>query len=302
MIAAALVFFFAHLTPALTSKDSILVTAFTNTTGNAAFNGTLRTALEVSLEQSPYFNVVSGQQIAHALALMEQPANAIVTAGIGQQICQRNQIKALLHPSIASLGSQYVITLQALDAASGATLAETQATTDSPSTVLAALDAASTRLRRKLGESLASIHEFNQPLAEATTSSLPALQAYTLAEQQWAAGNNPAAILAAQHALALDPNFAMAWRLAAAAEGNLNNIEASIQDGAKAFSLRYRASERERMQITAMYYLLIQRYSKSVRAYQTLTQTYPRDFLAWADLADAYSELGQFPQWLQAAL
>ncbi|MGH9486599.1 MAG: protein kinase domain-containing protein [Terriglobales bacterium] len=293
IIAAALVFFFANRAPAMTSKDAILVTALTNTTGNTAFDGTLRTALEVSLEQSPYFNVVSDQQIARTLALMEQPAATVVTADIGQQICQRDQIKALLHPSIASLGSQYVITLQALDAASGATLAETEATANSASEVLAALGKAATELRRKLGESLTSIHQFNQPLLEATTSSLPALRAFTLADHDLDQGDDSAAISAAQQAIALDPNFAMAYRVLAVAYGNNGDRQTAAQVAAKAFTLRDRASEKEKLLITGTYYDFSGQIEKTIQTYRFYVQTYPRGTIGIENLGTAYAGLGE---------
>lgn len=302
VIAVAATFFFTHRAPAMTNKDSILVTAFTNTTGNPAFDDTLRTALEVSLEQTPYFNVVSDVRIAHTLRLMEQPANARVTAELGRSICQRDGIKALLHPSIASLGSRYVITLDALDASSGDILAETQTTASSPDGVLNALDQATTRLRGKLGESLASVRAFDQPLKEATTSSLPALRAYTEANHQLDLGDYSATIRSAQHAVALDPNFAMAYRTLAAANSDLGNWQAATQNAQKAFALRSRASEQERMAITAAYYQYTYQWEKALATYQDQTQTYPRDFVAWNDLAVTYIELGRPHEGLQASL
>ncbi|MGH9466396.1 MAG: hypothetical protein ACRD1Y_03485, partial [Terriglobales bacterium] len=225
-----------------------------------------------------------------------------ITPDLGQQICQRDGIKALLHPSIASLGSQYVITLQALNAANGDTLAEAQATANSENTILAALDKAGTQLRRKLGESLASIRQFDQPLEEATTSSLPALQALTLADNYMSAGDYPAAIRSAQRAVALDPNFAMAYRTLAFGLGDNGDAAAGLQAAEKGFALRNRTSERERMQIAGAYYDLSGQLPKAVRIYQSDTQVYPRDAIAWNDLAVAYGFLGEFHRQLAAAL
>lgn len=302
VIATGLAFVFTRRAPALTDKDSVLLTAFSNTTGNAAFDGTLRTALAVSLSQTPYFNVVSDQQIASTLALMEQPANAIVTPALGQQICARDQIKAMLEPSIASLGNQFVITLQAVDAASGSTLAETQATANGEGEVLGALDKATARLRGKLGESLASIHQFDQPLAMATTSSLPALKAFTLAGQELGQGEYGKAVTAAQQAVALDPNFAMAYRVLATAyddEGGLQKMLPAMQ---QAFALRNRTSEQEKLLIAASYYELSGQIDKAIPAYQLYIQTYPRDFRGQNNLGVAYAQLGQASNSLTPAL
>ncbi|MGH9484465.1 MAG: protein kinase domain-containing protein, partial [Terriglobales bacterium] len=302
IIAAALIFFFTRRAPAMTSKDSILVTAFTNTTGNTAFDNTLRTALEVSLEQTPYFNVVGDTEIAHTLQLMEQPPNARLTAELGRTLCQREGVKALLHPSIAALGNQYIVTLQALDVTTGNTLAETEATANSPGRVLTALDHATTSLRRKLGESLSSVRQFDQPLEEATTSSLPALQAYSQADHQLDMGNYSAAILSAQRAVTLDPNFAMAYRTLAAANSDLGNWQAATQNAQKSFALRSRTSESERMAITAAYYEYTYQRDKALAAYQAETQTYPRSFVGWNNLGVTYMKLGRPQQALPAAL
>ena len=160
----------------LTERDSILLADFVNTTGDAVFDGTLKKALAVELQQSPYLNVFSDEKARHTLRLMGKSADERITVEIAREICQRNGVKALLAGSIASLGSQYVVTLDAINVATSDTLAEVQGRADSKEQVLKTLDNTTNDLRKKLGESLASIQKFDKPLEEATTSSLEALK------------------------------------------------------------------------------------------------------------------------------
>ncbi|HKT70917.1 MAG TPA: serine/threonine-protein kinase, partial [Terriglobales bacterium] len=169
---------------AITEKDSILVTDFVNTTGDAVFDGTLKKALAVDLQQSPFLNVVPDQQVQKTLKYMGKGGEEPITSDIGREICQRDGIKAMLTGSIALLGSQYVITLQAVNASTGDSLAEAQQQAAGKDAVLGALGSAATTLRGKLGESLASLQKFDKPLDEATTSSLEALKAFTLGDAQ----------------------------------------------------------------------------------------------------------------------
>ena len=197
---------------ALTGKDSVLVADFVNTTGDAVFDGTLKKALAVDLQQSPYLSVFSDEKARHTLTLMGKSPDERITTEIGRDICQRNGAKALLVGSIASLGSQYVITLDAINAATGDTLAEVQGRADSKEQVLKTLDQTTTELREKLGESLASIQKFDKPLEEATTSSLEALKTYTLGDAKHSAGDDLASIPLYKRAVEVDPNFAISTR------------------------------------------------------------------------------------------
>ena len=300
LIVAASVLLLTHRAPALTNKDSILITAFTNTTGNANFDDTLRTALSVSLQQSPYFNLVPDATVHQALRLMEQPPDARVTPELAQAICQREGIKALLHPTISQLGSQYVVTLEALDAANGNSLAQVQTVATSVDGVLNAVDKASGQLRSRLGESLASIQQFNRPLVQATTASLQALKYMTQAYQIGNNGDNVASIALEKQAVALDPNFAMAWRGMSIASGNIGDNAASMTEISKAFQLKDRASEYERQQITADYYMTIDQPEKALAAFQSFTQTYPRATAAWTNMGGVLVSLGRLPEALHA--
>jgi serine/threonine protein kinase/tetratricopeptide (TPR) repeat protein len=299
-IVAVAALLLTHRAPALTSKDSILITAFTNTTGNPNFDDTLRTALSVSLQQSPYFNLVPDATVHQALRLMEQPADARVTPELAQAICQREGIKALLHPSIAQLGSQYVVTIEALDAANGNTLAQVQTVASSVDGVLNAVDKASAQLRGRLGESLASIQQFNRPLVQATTSSLEALKDMTEAYQKGNNGDNVASIALEKQAVALDPNFAMAWRGLAIATSNTGDNVAPMAYMTRAFQLRDRTSEYERLQITADYHMTMDQPEKALAAFQSFTQTYPRATAAWTNMGGVLVSLGRLPEALHA--
>jgi predicted Zn-dependent protease len=288
---------------ALTEADSVLLTDFTNTTGDSVFDGTLRKALEVDLEQSPYLNVFSEARAQQTLKLMGRPPDTRITSEVGREICQRNGVKAMLTGSIASLGAQYLVTLEVVNAATGDMLAEEQAQAASKEQVLNALGIATSRLRARLGESLASVQKFDKPLAEATTSSLEALKAFSLGAGQMSFVESFAAIPFYQRAIELDPNFAMAYLMLGLAYTNLGEGELSEECEKKAFELRDRASEREQLNIAARYY----RYSsgqleKAIQAYELYKHTYPRDSSPYVGLANSYGALGQFDRALEYAL
>jgi eukaryotic-like serine/threonine-protein kinase len=295
-------YWYTHRAPALTEKDSILVTDFVNTTGDSVFDGTLKKALGVDLGQSPFLNVYPDQKVQQALEFMGKPRDTRVTAEIGRDLCQRNGIKAMLTGSIASLGSQYVITLDAVNTATGDNLAELQEQAASKEQILNALGTATSKLRAKLGESLASLQKFDKPLEQATTSSLEALKSFTLGDQQHAFTEELAAIPFYKRAVELDPNFATAYARLATIYNNLGQSELSEQYRNKAFELKDRASERERLYITAHYYMDNGRIDKGIEAYELYKQTYPRDNIPWNNLAVLYSQLGQFDKSLQNAL
>ncbi|HEV2495821.1 MAG TPA: protein kinase [Terriglobia bacterium] len=301
VVGAGTVYFYLHRKPALTEKDSILVTDFTNMTGDAVFDGTLRKALEVDLEQSPFLNVVPDQKVAQTLKFMGRAPDTRVTSEVGREVCQREGIKAMLTGSIASLGSQYVVTLDAVNSGSGDTLAEEQAQAPSKEQVLGALDHAASQLRAKLGESLSSVQKFDKPLAEATTSSLDALKSFTLGEAQHDNQEELAAIPFYKRAVELDPNFAGAYAKLGTIYNNLGEAELAEGYRKKAFELKDRASERERLYITAHYYMDSGQLDKGIQAYEVYKQTYPRDFIPAGNLAVTYGQLGQFDKALENA-
>jgi len=301
VIVAGAVYFRSFRTQAITEKDSILLADFVNTTGDAVFDGTLKKALAVDLQQSPFLNVVSDEKARQTLTMMGKPTDERVTLPIGREIAQRNGVKALIVGSIASLGTQYVVTLDAVNAANSDTLAEVQARADNKEHVLKALDQATTELREKLGESLASIKRFDKPLEEATTSSLEALKAFSLADEKHNTGNDLASIPFYKQAVDLDPNFALAYARLGTVYGNFGQLDLSEQYRKKAFELKDRTSERERLYITSHYYADSGQLEKGNAAYELYKQTYPRDVTPDINLSVTDNELGNFEKGLANA-
>jgi serine/threonine protein kinase/tetratricopeptide (TPR) repeat protein len=286
---------------AITEKDSILLADFVNTTGDGVFDGTLKKALAVDLEQSPFLNVVSDEKTRQTLTLMGRSPDEHITPGIGREIAQRTGVKALIAGSIAGMGTQYVVTLDALNAATGDTLADVQARADSKEQVLKALDQSTTRLREKLGESLASIQKFDKPLEEATTSSLEALKAFTMGDEKHTTGDDLASIPFYKQAAELDPNFAMAYARLGTVYGNYNDVGPAEEFRKKAFELKDRTSERERLYITAHYYADSGQLEKGNAAYELYKQTYPRDHIPYINLSGTELQLGDFEKALADA-
>jgi serine/threonine protein kinase/tetratricopeptide (TPR) repeat protein len=298
-IIAGGLYFRSSRAQAITEKDSILLADFVNTTGDGVFDGTLKKALAVDLQQSPYLNVVSDEKARQTLTLMGKTADEHITAAIGREIAQRTNVKALLVGSIANLGTQYVVTLDAVNAANSDTLAETQAQADSKEHVLKALDQATTQLREKLGESLASIKRFDKPLEEATTSSLEALKAFSLGDEKHATGNDLAAMPFYKQAIELDPNFALAYARLGTVYSNYGQLDLSEQNRKKAFELKDRASERERLYITSHYYADSGQLEKGNAAYELYKQTYPREVTPYINLSATALQLGDFEKTLE---
>ena len=278
----------------LGEKDSVLLADFVNTTGDAVFDGTLKQALAVQLEQSPYLNIVPESRIREALRLMGRPADERLTNEVAREICQRQSIKAMLTGTIASLGDHYVVTLTALNGETGDTLAREQVEADSKEQVLKSLDKAASELRQKMGESLASVQQFAKPLDEATTSSLEALQAFSQGNENHQKMDEDAALPHLKKAVELDPNFAMAWATLGVSSTNTGRDAEGAQAVRKAYELRDRTSEREKLYIQAHYYTEVTiEPEKALQVYAQWRQTYPRDTTPYVNAALAYSELGQ---------
>jgi len=299
--AAVAAYFYLRRPSGLTEKDSILLTDFVNTTGDPVFDGTLKKALAVDLEQSPFLNVFPEARVRQTLKFMGKTGDERITTEIGREICQRDGMKAMLVGSIASLGSQYVVTLDAVNASTGDSLGQAQAQAGSKEQVLGAVSDATGRMRQKLGESLASIKKFDKPLQEATTSSLEALKAFTLGDAQANRGEQFPAIPLYQRAIELDPNFALAYARLGTMYGNIGQSALQEQYQKKAFELRDRASERERLYITAHYYADTGQLEKGIAAYELYKQTYPRDAIPYNNLAAIYMPMGWFERALENA-
>jgi serine/threonine protein kinase len=231
----------------LTDKDTIVLADFTNSTGDAVFDDTLKTALSVALNQSPFLDVLPDNKVSDTLKLMARPRDTKLTPEVARELCQRAGSMAYIAGSIASLGSEYVLGLKTVNCQSGDPLAEEQVTAASKEKVLDALGEAASKLRGELGESLATVQKFDVPLSEATTTSLEALKAYTIGIKTRNAKGEAAAQPYLQHAIELDPNFATGYAAVGGTYGNLGQVGRSSEYYTKAFLLREHASEREKL-------------------------------------------------------
>ena len=289
-------------TPALTERDSIVVADFVNTTGESVFDGTLKEALTVQLEQSPYLNILPESRLREALRYMGRSPDERVSNDVAREICLRAGVKAMLTGSISSLGSHYVITLTAVNAQTGDALAREQIEAESKEQVLKALDRAASSLRRKLGESLGSVQKFATPLVEATTSSLEALEAFSLGQAEHRKLAEDKAMPHLKRSIELDPNFAMAYATLGVVYGNLSEREQASDCLKKAFELKERASEREKLYISAHYYEVVTgQIDKAIEVYESWKETYPRDTVPRDNVALRYGVIGQYDKALANA-
>lgn len=296
---AAGAYYYTHPKPMLTTKDSIVLADFVNTTGDSLFDGSLREALAAKLAESPYLNVVSDSGIQQTLGFMEQPSNARLTPELARQVCQRDGSRAVLDGTISGIGTQYALTLNAVNCDSGASLARVEADAGGKDKVLPALGTLASGMRSKLGESLSMIEKYDTPVETATTSSLEALKAYSLARKDLDLFDFAPAIPLLQHALALDPNFAMAHATLATIYSNLNG-EDPKGEMQKAFALRDRASEREKLYIDSHYYEFVDDdFTKTEQTYLLWEQTYPRDYVPWVNLGSLYLRAGRLDEGAQ---
>jgi len=286
---------------ALNETDTIVLADFTNKTGDAVFDDTLRQGLTVQLEQSPFLSLISDQRARQTLQLMGKPADAKLTPQIARDLCTRTGSKAYLTGTISSLGSAYVLGLNAVNCQTGDSLAQEQVTADSKEHVLTALGEASTKLREKLGESLKTVQKLATPIEQATTPSLEALQAFTLARRtMMEQGNYAAAVPQFQHAIQLDPNLAMAYASLGTAYNNLGEKELAAENTRRAYELRGKVSEREKFYIESHYYHFVTGdLLKAKQVYEVWTQTYPREEVPLTNLGTLYQSLGQYEKALE---
>ena len=287
--------YFPRRAHALTEKDTIVLADFANTTGDSVFDDTLKQALAVDLDQSPFLNIVSEETVGQTLRQMTHSPNERLTRDLAREVCQRAGSKAYLAGSIAALGAQYVIGLEALNCVSGDVLAREQVTAAGKEQVLAALGQAAAQLRNEVGESLRSVQKFDVPLEQATTNSLEALKAYTLGVKTSLEKGNAEAIPFDKRAIEFDPNFAMAYDGLGVDYTNLNQPRLAADYFKKAFDLRDRVTEREKFHITTLYYTLATgELEKANQTYELWIQAYPRDATARANLGTSYMFLGQY--------
>ena len=276
---------------ALTEKDAIVLADFANATGDSVFDGTLKQALAADLEQSPFLNVLSEDRVNGTLRLMGRSPGERVTEPLAREVCQRTASKALLAGSIANLGAHYALGLRAINCQTGDSLGTAEAEAESREKILSAVGQAAAAMRAKLGESLGSIQRFDKPLDEVTTSSLEALKAYT----QSRTVDDERALPLVKRALELDPNFAQAYASMAVTYANLGQASLAIENTRKAYALRERVSEREKLYISAQYYTMgTGEIEKANQQYELWTRDFPKDDLPHGNLANNYGYLGQY--------
>jgi serine/threonine protein kinase/tetratricopeptide (TPR) repeat protein len=279
----------------LTEKDTIVLADFANSTGDPVFDDTLKQAISVQLAQSPFLNILSDAKTRATLKLMAKPAGTKLTSDLARDLCQRAGSKAYIAGSIASLGSQYVIGVDAINCETGDALAQEQVTASTKEQVLKALGEATTKLRKRLGESLATIQKFDVPITEATTPSLEALKVLSQGRKAQQEKGVDAGIPYFKHAIDLDPNFAAAYAALGNTYFNLQEPALASANLTKAFELRDRVSDREKYWFSAYYYhLVIGDLEKAVESYQQWAEDYPRDNVPRGNLGGIYGYLGQY--------
>jgi eukaryotic-like serine/threonine-protein kinase len=272
-------YYYFHRPPKLTDKDTIVLADFANSTGDPIFDDTLKQGLAVQLGQSPLLNILAEEKVRSALKEMTRSPDEVLTARVTREVCERTGSKAYIAGSIANLGGHYVIGLNAIQCATGDTLAREQTEAAGKQQVLAALGSAAARLRGALGESLSSVQRFDVPLAQATTSSLEALKAYSFGLSKFAKGDGAGAVPLFQQAIDLDADFAMAHAYLGGAYKLQGQEERPVESFRKAFALRNRTSEREKFDISAGYYMFVTfQTDETIQVCELWAQTYPRDF------------------------
>jgi serine/threonine protein kinase len=280
--------FFSRKAHALTDKDTIVLADFTNSTGDTVFDGTLRQGLSVQLEQSPFLSIISDQQIQQTLQMMGQPADTKLTPTIARELCQRTASAAVLDGSMAQIGTQYLLTLKAVNCSNGESLASTEAQASDKNRVLDALGKTASEIRSKLGESLSTVQKFGTPLQQATTPSLEALKAFSSGLQVHNTIGDAAAIPFYKQAIELDPNFALAYAWLGVAFTGIGELSMDVEYTRKAYELRDRTSEPEKYFITARFHKVVTgNMEKAEEALQLWIQAYPRTALPHIYLAGA---------------
>lgn len=275
-------------------KDSLLLTEFENTTGEAIFDQTLKMALAFSLAQSPFLDIVPDSRVSQTLRLMGRKADERVTKELGEEICMRQNLKAFITGSISSFGQIYVLTLEAVNARSGESLGREFEQINSREEVLNALGRAATGIREKLGESLSSIEKFNVPGESITTSSLEALKIFVLGREQVVNGKQLEAIPFYKKALEIDPKFALAYTELAVVYRNTDQWKSAAEMSSEAYDLRDTVSETEKLRIIYYYHNFVAgEMDKATETLELWRNTYPNFVVSYVSLSDSYERLGQ---------
>ncbi|MEK6325767.1 MAG: serine/threonine-protein kinase [Acidobacteriota bacterium] len=298
IVAAVAIFTYFPRTHALTDKDTVLLADFVNTTGEPVFDGgTLKQGLAVQLQQSPFLNLFPDARVQQALGLMNKLPDERVTREVGREIALRQRLKAVITGTIAKFDRNYSLTLEAINSQTGETIALTQVETEGKDQVLKALSQAATQLREKLGESLSSIQRFDKPLEEATTSKLEAFQAYALGYELSISGRLMEAIPIFERAVEIDPDFATAYSMLSIMHGATGRLRLVAEYAERAYALRDRVGEYEKLRITSRYHGLVTGdEAKRIEVLMLQKRMYPREWTGPSDLAGAYNRIGQFDQ------
>jgi eukaryotic-like serine/threonine-protein kinase len=295
VLAAGAVYYRSRYIKPLTDRDTVLLADFANSTGDPIFDDTLKTALSVALNQSPFLNVLSDNKIADTLQQMTRAPGTRLTPELARELCQRAGSKAYIAGSIGSLGSEYVLGLKAVNCQNGDTLAQEQVTASAKEKVLDVLGSAVSKLRGQMGESLATVQRFDVPLEQATTSSLEALKAFSLGQKADREKGPSAALPYNQRAIQLDPNFAMGYLAVGGEYFSLAEPGRASEYFTQAFQLRDHASEREKLALAANYYLNVTgELSKAAQSYQEEIENYPQQSRGYLNLGVVYAEQGQY--------
>ena len=296
-------YLYFHPKPRLSEEDTLVLADFTNTTGDPVFDDTLKQAISVQLAQSPFLNILSYARIRATLRLMAKPSDTRLTPDVASDLCQRAGGKAYISGSISNLGSQYVVGLDATDCKTGDPIAQEQVTAENKEHILKTLDQAATKLREKLGESLSTVEKFDAPLDQATTPSLEALKALSVGIKTLQEKGSAAAIPSFNRAIELDPNFAAAYEVLGISYSNLREPGLATKNLQKAYDLRDRVSEREKLRISGSYYLLVTgELEKAIQVYELWAQTYPHNSEPFGNLGVDYTYLGQYKSAITASL
>src|SRR6266566_4213125 len=300
LIVIGILYYRSRSSKQLTEKDSIVLADFSNSTGDAVFDDALKQALAVELGQSPFLNVLSDRKVSETLRMMGHPTNERITLDVGRELCLRTGSKALLGGTISGLGSHYLIDVNAVACSGGETLAKEQVEAASKEDVLKALSRAASSLRAKLGESLPSVQRFDVPI-EATTSSLEALKNYSMGIKVGHEKGDAPSIPFLKRAIELDPNFPMAYAGLAISYVNLGQPSLGLEYATKAYQLRDRVSEREKLRISANYFSAMGELEKEAQTYELWIANYPRDDVPHNNLGANYAIMGQYEKCLAEA-
>jgi len=286
--------------PQFASSSVVALADFQNLTNDPALGTVLGKVLEIDLAQSPFLPLMSPQQVTQTLRQMERPENAPLTPALAQEVCARNQGTAVLSGAVGTVGSRFLVTLEARDCVTGKSIAQDKAEADRKEDVPNVLDALTIHIREGLNDSSASVRKFDVPIAQATTSSFEALKAFSLGERSRANGDNAKALPQFKRAVELDPSFALAYSELGSAYFGLRETELGKANFQKAFDLRNRTSENEKLLIAATYYERVGNLAQAVRSYQLWAQTYPQNWLPWAHLSNVLTGMARYTESIAA--